>query len=226
MSDFMRSKSHSTAAGSSKSSEKGSYDLQTVGQLIIQQRYEGAELLGFETRNKYEILDSNRNSFGFAAEQQKGVFNFLARQFLGHWRAFEIFFFDPQRRHVMTACHPFRFFFQRLEVQDAHGRFLGVIQQRFSLLSKRFDVKDSSGHPLFQIASPLWRLWTFPFFRNDQQLAIVSKKWSGLLSEGFTDKDNFHVDFLDENLKTDERSLILASAMFIDLQYFERKANS
>jgi hypothetical protein len=56
-------------------------------------------------------------------------------------------------------------------------------------------------------------------------VATVEKKWSGLLTEAFTDKDNFAVKYDDPNLSNEERQLVLAAALFIDLQYFERKAN-
>ena len=40
------------------------------------------------------------------------------------------------------------------------------------------------------------------------------------------DADNFQIEFADPSLPEDDRALILASGLFIDLQYFERKAES
>ena len=77
-----------------------------------------------------------------------------------------------------------------------------------------------------EVSSPFWRLWTFPFMARGAQVARVQKKWSGLLAEVFTDKDNFAVDFGDGALGETERRLVLAAAIFIDLQYFEKKASS
>jgi uncharacterized protein YxjI len=145
--------------------------------------------------------------------------------FFGHWRTFEIHFFDQARQLVLRALHPFRFFFQRLEVSAADGRQLGAIQQRFALLSKRFDVLSASGQLLLTVSSPLWRPWTFVFERQSRTLARVEKKWSGFLREAFTDGDRFRVSFEPAELTLDERSLVLAAAVFIDLQYFERKAD-
>ena len=68
--------------------------------LIVRQRRELAELFGFETRNKYEIASESGGALAFAAEQQKGIAGFLFRQFLGHWRTFEIKFFSPDRAGV------------------------------------------------------------------------------------------------------------------------------
>lgn len=198
--------------------------MQQSSELMIVQRRELAELFGFETRNKYSI-EVNGAQFGFAAEQGKGGLAFLARMFVGHWRTFEIHFFDNQRQLVLRVVHPFRFLFQRLEVMAADGRVLGAVQQRFAIFSKKFDVTDSSGRLLLTVSSPLWRPWTFAFERDGRELARVEKKWSGMLREVFTDADRFRVAFESPELSLDERSLVLAAAIFIDLQYFERKAD-
>jgi uncharacterized protein YxjI len=179
------------------------------------------ELFGVETRNKYAI-EVNGAPLAFAAEQGRGGLAFLARMFFGHWRRFEIHFFDNARQLVLRAVHPFRFFFQRLEVHDATGRQLGAVQQRFALLWKRFDVTDPSGRLLLRVASPIWRPWTFAFERDERELARVEKKWSGMLTEVFADR--FRVAFESPELSLDERALVLAAGIFIDLQYFEQKA--
>lgn len=75
-----------------------------------------------------------------------------------------------------------------------------------------------------EVSSPLWHIWTFTFTRQGRRVAEVKKKWAGLLAEGLTDKDNFTVEFGDPTVTGGERMLMLASAVFIDLLYFERKA--
>lgn len=200
--------------------------LATYHKLFVKQKHEMGELFGFETRNKYEVLSEAGQVIAYSAEQQKGFLGFLARQFLGHWRSFEIFFFTPDRKMFMKAIHPFRFFFQRLEIEDAQGKKLGALQQRFAILSKKFDIENESGMVLFEVSSPLWKPWTFPILKVGQEIASVKKKWSGGLTELFTDKDNFAIEYNDPSLSESHRLLILAAAMFVDLQYFERKASS
>jgi uncharacterized protein YxjI len=192
--------------------------------LIIEQRHELAELIGFETRNKYVVTAEGGGMVAYAAEQQKGWSGILLRQFVGHWRTFDVSFYEPNREPALVAHHPFRWFFQRLEVATADGRNIGALQQRFALFSKRFDVADATGTVRMTVSSPLWRVWTFPFKKGSKPVAVVAKKWSGLLAEGFTDKDRFRVEYQDPRLTADERLLVLAAAVFIDLQYFERKA--
>lgn len=192
--------------------------------MYIKQRRELAELLGFETRNKYEIQTENGAVVGFAAEQNKSWIGFLLRQFFGHWRSFELHFFDSNRLTVLVAKHPFRFFFQRLEVYSPEGRFLGALQRRFEIFSKKFEVQGVSSEVLMEVSSPIWKIWTFPFKRQGRELATVSKKWGGLLKEAFLDSDSFQVKYSSPDLKLDERYLILAAGIYIDLMYFEQKS--
>lgn len=201
-------------------------ELTNHNQILVQQVRELAELFGFETRNKYQIMDANREPLAFAAEEGQGVFSFVLRQFFGHWRSFSVHFMGLDGRLVLTAHHPFRFFFERIDVRDENGRFLGAVQKRFSFFSKRFDVLSERGMPLMEVSSPLWKIWSFTFEKRGRAVATINKKWSGLFNEVFTDKDNFVIDYGDQDLPPTERTLILASSIFIDLLYFERKASS
>jgi uncharacterized protein YxjI len=193
--------------------------------LYVTQKKELAELFGFETRNKYAISDAKRQSVGFAAEEGKGFVESLFRSWLGHFRRFSITFFDQDRRPLFVARHPFSWFFQRLEISDAAGTPIGTLQQRFAFFSRRFDVCDARGQLLFEMRSGFFRAWTFPFFRGETQVAVVEKKFGNVLTELFTDADNFRIQFASVNLSSAERTLIIAASVFIDLQYFEAKAD-
>ncbi|TKB49388.1 hypothetical protein FCL40_08625 [Ferrimonas sediminicola] len=190
----------------------------------VQQLFEMAEIFGFESRNRYRVLDDRQRPLAYAAEQGSGLFGTLSRQLFGHWRRFDIHLFSPERQPLLTAHHPFRWWLQRLEVSEASGRKLGAVQQRFALLHRRFNIEDERGRVLMTVASPLWRLWTFPVQRQGREVARISKRWSGGLTELFTDKDNFVVEYSDPALDNRSRSLLLMATLFIDLQYFENKA--
>lgn len=193
--------------------------------LFVKQTFELGEVFGFETRNKYCICNESKQDIGFVAEQQKGLLGFLLRQFLGHWRTFDLHFFDNNRSEFMIARHPFRWFFQCLDVFEINGRPMGFIERKFSILSKKFEVRNVSGQVILEVSSPIWRIWTFPFMRNGQELARISKKWTGLGYELFTDKDTFLIEYYLPTLSADERALILAAAIYVDLMFFERKGN-
>lgn len=198
--------------------------LLSAREVRIRQRKEVAELFGLETRNKYEIRNEQDQVIGFAAEQSKGFLAGLGRYFLGHWRRFEIFIFNNSRQQILRLEHPFRWFFQRVEVYTATGSKLGALQQRFSILRKRFDVEDASGSVIFEMDSPIWKPWTFPIHKKGVEVALIKKRWSGLLKETFLDADNFTITLQPGRLSTNERWLVLSAGLFVDLQYFEKKA--
>ncbi len=195
--------------------------------LLVHQVFEAWELLGYETRNKYEILDEDGSRLGYAAEQQKGIFGFLMRQALGHWRKFDIHFYDNDRKEFMVAHHPFRFYFRYLEVKDMNGRVLGSLEKRFSIFTKKFDLKDAQGNTVMSMRSPIWKPWTYPLYTNTgREIALILKKFSGILNEMFTDKDNFLVEYNSKLITEEQRKVILATSVYIDLIYFERKAGT
>lgn len=194
--------------------------------IMVNQRHEIAEFFGIESRNKYEIQSEDGEHLGFAAEQQKGFLGFLFRQFLGHWRTFDIHFFTDNKLPWMTAHHPFRWYFQCLKIHDPNKNHLGTIEQRFSFFSKRFDVIDEQNKIVLQVESGFFQWWKFEFMDKNRRAAEVNKKWSGFLTEVFTDKDKFLIEYKNPNLSESHRQLVLAAALFIDLQYFERKANN
>lgn len=191
--------------------------------VYIRQIREFIELIGFETRNKYEIAGPTQ-PIGYAAEQNKGIWGWLGRQFFGHWRSFEISVFDMQRQMILRCRHPFRFFFQKFEIETASGRPLGFLQQRFAIFQKRFDIHFVGSNEVLEMNSPFWKFWTFPIFSRGQEVATIQKKWSGAFDEIFMDSDKFRVVYNSPSLSNDQKLVILAAAFFVDLQYFEKKA--
>lgn len=194
--------------------------------LHVQQVHEAFEIvLGFETRNKYRILDDRNTPVAFAAEQSSGITGTLLRQLLGHWRTFQVHIFDQSRTLQYKAKFPFRWFFKTLILQGPSGEHVGHIQERFAIFRKKFDVYNSHGKLVARINSSWFRFWTFEFEAHHKRLGKIEKKWSGVLSEFFTDKDNFLITF---GADADEefRALMLATCIMVDIVYFENKGSS
>ena len=189
--------------------------------LVIKQRREMIEFLGFETRNKYDVCTKNGQVIGYAAEQQKGILGVLLRQIFGHWRSFDINLYGMDRALQFVAHHPFRFYFQRLEVQNDTGREIGHLEREFAIFTKKFKMLDATGNEVCQMRSGFFKIWTFPFTRNGKEVARISKKWGGALTEIFLDSDTFLLEFLDPSLTADERAVLVSAAVFVDLLYFE-----
>jgi uncharacterized protein YxjI len=202
--------------------------LQTLSQasaIYVKQKFELAELFGFETRNRYQIQTDGGQQFGYCAEPKLGFTDAIMRQFLGHWRIFNIVGTDMANQQVFRAHHPFRWFFQRLDVFGVGDRPVGSLQQRFAWLNKEFEFLDTRGRVVMTMTSPFWKIWTFPIKKGEREVCVIEKKWTGLSKELFTDADNFRVRFTDPKLTADEKLLLLAGAVFVDLSYFESKAS-
>lgn len=195
--------------------------------LNIEQVHEVMEIMtGFETRNKYRIYDENKQPIAYAAEASKGFFSSLSRVFLKHWRSFEITIFTPEREIIYRAKFPFRWIFKALYLEDAFGKQIGFVEQKFSIFSKVFDVYDAHNRVIAQIKSPLLKAWTFEFETRGRKLGTVQKKWSGVLNEFFTDKDNFIVSYAQPDLTLETKSIMLATCLMIDIVYFENNKGS
>ncbi len=202
--------------------------LQTLAQanaIYVKQKFEIAEIFGFETRNRYQIQTDDGQQFGYCAEPKLGFLDAIMRQFLGHWRVFNIVGTDMDQQQVFRAHHPFRWFFQHLDVFGAGDHPVGSLQQRFAWFNKKFEFLDTRGRVVMTMTSPLWKIWTFPIKKGDRNVSVIEKKWTGLAKEMFTDADNFRVRFTDAKLTADEKLFLLVSAVFVDLLYFETKAS-
>ena len=193
--------------------------------LKIQQRKEWGEILtGFETRNKYNIMDSRGNRI-FEAEEEGGSFaTVLTRFFLTHLRPFTINVLSQEGNKLFVLKRPFRFFFHELDICKSNGMVLGKVIRRFAIFRRIYTVLDRNGREIYQLFGPILRPWTFFIKKGDQELGTIVKKWGGLAKETFTDADNFGINF-PKGLNADRKAIFLGAVFLIDFVHFERRRN-
>jgi uncharacterized protein YxjI len=188
--------------------------------LVRQKREMGEVLLGFETRNRYEIHAGQDGVVARAAEEGGGLGSFLLRSLLRRCRKATIHILDLEGKPIGRAEKPFRWYFHRLEVFDGTER-IGALQRKWSLLHRIFVVEDAQGREVLTLKSPLFRIWTFQLLFGDQEVGRISKRWGGVLREAFTDADTFGVEFQDSSLSAEVRALLLAGTFLVDFTCFE-----
>ncbi len=206
--------------------EKLTLLLESHQSLFVHQVREWAEILvDFETRNKYEILDREENKIGFIAEKNKGFWAALIRQTLNTHRPMEIVVWDNLKEEVLRLERPFYWIWSDLTVSSL-GRKVGSIHRRFAFLHKVYDLRDISGRVFARIKAPFWRLWTFPIFNlpGERQVGVITKNWGGVIKEVFSDADKFQVQF--PKWEPQKKAIVLAAAISIDLDYFEKNSKS
>jgi hypothetical protein len=167
--------------------------------LFVRQRKEWVEILvDWETRNQYSILDAPLEALVVA----------------------------PDGSPLLSLRRPFFWIFSHLSVESPEGPRLGEVARRFGVLYKRYDLRDGLEMRFARVASPRWRLWTFPVEGEQGQTATISKKWGGMLREVFSDADTFRVEFGTSPWTDGQRAVIFAAALSIDFDFFENNTNS
>ena len=193
--------------------------LQGLESLSVQQQVEMLQVFtGLETANRYRVVDPNGNELMFTYEES----GFLGRQFLGGRRPLTLNFIDGKGQRLMVAKRKFFWFFSHLDFYSPEGSLLGSMVRRFKAIGRQFDVYDDQ-EQVGSIHGPMLRPNTFWFRRDGNELAKITKRWSGLSREMFTAADTFSVEFTDQMASEPLRWLILGAAMAIDLDFFERR---
>lgn len=189
--------------------------------LFVNQIKEWVEIFtDFETRNKYQILDQNQMKLGYIAEVGSGFIRLLSRTFFGSHRPMHVCVWNEKKEMLLSFKRPFFFFFSQFTVFNGNQEVLGTVRRRFGLVYKKYDLQDQSGYTFLKVKSPLWRLWTFQLYDNqDKEVGIISKNWGGVLKEVFTDTDKFQVQFPQVDYK--KKAVVLATAISIDMDFFE-----
>jgi uncharacterized protein YxjI len=197
--------------------------LANLDALAVRQKKEWGEIMtGFETRNNYAVHDETGREL-YAAGEVGG--NFLVRAFLKAYRPFTLRAIGLDGAPVMELRRPFRFYFHEASIVDASGTVIGTIEKQFSILRRVYSVMDRNGTLLFTLFGPLLHPWTFEIQRDGLSMGKISKKWTGLGKEMFTDADNFGITF-PTDIDVPTKAILLGAVFLIDFVHFENKADN
>lgn len=182
-------------------------------------------LTDFEARNKYTLLTEHGHPIGTITEQSGGFLSLLSRLILKSHRPFHLVVADMNGRSVLQFKRKFFFFFSDIEVLTPNNIKLGSAHRRFGFLRKKYDLRSPTGETFARIRTFIFRIWTFKIFdMQNNERALITKKWGGALREAFSDADRFLIDYGQQPWKAHERAVILSVAMSIDFDFFERNS--
>lgn len=214
--------------------------LTMIDQLIIKQKKEMLEAItavmgaGFETSNKYKI----KNVLGQNIYKAKEDTDCCTRNICGPARPFDMVILDNAEREVLHLNRPLRCdsccfpcCLQELEVSAPPGDVIGYVKQTWSCMKPKFDIMDADGNVALIIEGP-WCTFScggdveFKVLTPDGETEVgkISKQWSGLLKEAFTDADNFGISFpMDLDVRC--KATLIGAVFLIDYMFFEKEAN-
>lgn len=197
----------------------------TAAQVRMRQFRETLEILiGWEGKNRYEVCDADGRNTVYVGETGEGWASRLKRNFWPFYRA---------RLECMTVGGtlalamelPWHILFARAEVTAWDGRLMGTLVQRFRFFGRQFDILSPAGVVMATVEGPLLKPWTFRILQRGEEVAVIRKRWSGLLQETFSDADNFSLDFQPACNDGRLRQMVLAMALLVDLTYFDNRKN-
>ncbi|XP_063698103.1 uncharacterized protein LOC134829041 [Culicoides brevitarsis] len=209
--------------------------LTTVSSLFVKQKIELLEaFVGFETNNRYTIMNNQGLKVFWAVEEN----DCCTRNCCGPSRSFEMKIKDAQDREIIHLSRPLRCdscfcpcFLQVMEVSAPPGNIIGTVEQNWSIFGPQFSIKNQTGDTVMKIEGPClttsccfndvkFKLMTL----DGQKVGKISKKWSGIGREMFTDSDFFGISFpLDLDVRM--KAVMLGACFLIDYMFFEKRGN-
>lgn len=103
----------------------------------------------------------------------------------------------------------------------ASGQLIGTIKEEWAFCKRRFVIKDASGSIVIKIKGPICPIscgkdvdFVVLTVDEGQIVGKISKQWSGLVRETFTDIDYFGVSF-PINFDVKIKALLLAACFLI-----------
>ncbi|XP_078486037.1 phospholipid scramblase 2-like [Ciona intestinalis] len=208
--------------------------LTQVDQLLVHQKVELLEAFtGFETNNKYEVKNTLGQKVYFAVEDN----DCCTRQCCGPCRSFDMKILDNSQREVVHIERPLRCAScwtpccqQQMTVSSPPGTVIGHVEQTWDLFLPKFNILNENHEVVLKIEGPCFtcngcgdvefKVMT----KDDVSVGKISKQWTGLIKEAFTDADNFGVQFpMDLDVKA--KATLLGAVFLIDFMFFEETGN-
>lgn len=208
--------------------------LTQVDQLLVHQKVELLEaFVGFESANKYSVKNSLGQKVYYAVEDN----DCCTRNCCGPIRPFDMKIMDNTQREVIHLYRPLRCdsclcpcLLQQMEV-SANGSIIGYVTQEWSICVPKFKIENASGDCVLRVEGPVCTYGVcgdveFQVLTRDGSVQVgkITKQWTGLIREAFTDADHFGITFpldLDVNIK----AVLLGACFLIDFMFFEKSGN-
>ncbi|XP_055493317.1 phospholipid scramblase 1-like isoform X2 [Leucoraja erinacea] len=200
--------------------------LTMIDQIFVYQLFEFIEALtGFETKNKYELKNSMGQRVYFAVEESE----FCNRLCCGANRAFSIKIMDNLNQTVLNLVRPLGChscwcpcLHHRMEVQAPPGTIIGYVVQEWNPCIPILSIQNEMSETILKIRGPCMQFSccgdvNFKVLSKDESTVVgkISKKWTGLLREFFTDADNFGIQFpMDLDVKV--KAVLIGACIMVD----------
>ena len=105
----------------------------------------------------------------------------------------------------------------KIEVFDENDKLVGLFKQKLFPVGNNFEIFDEKENLVSKLKGSIIG-WNFKFLKDENTIATVTKKWSGIGKELFTSADNYILDINENIEKTNPlRLLIFGAVICIDM---------
>lgn len=106
--------------------------------------------------------------------------------------------------------------FKSVHVFNEHGKLIGTMNRKFRIGGAKLELNDAHGNML-GILKGNFIGWDFKISNDEQELAIITKKWAGIGKELFTSADNYMLEIHNSVPQNDSiRILMVGAVLCID----------
>ncbi len=173
----------------------------------------------FKAANNFDIYDPETGDVILHCREDRLGFLTKMMRFTDYKRMtpFHVEIRTPSGEPVVSVRRGVSLFLSKVDVLNENEERVGGFKQKLFSVGGAFQVLGPSDEPLCQLKGK-WTGWNFRFIAEDQELAQVSKKWSGMGKELFTSADNYMLQISDAvPPESNLRQLIIAAVMSIDM---------
>ncbi|XP_033642202.1 phospholipid scramblase 2-like [Asterias rubens] len=218
--------------------------LSQIDQLLVHQQVELFEVFtNWETSNRYQVKNSVGQQIYFAHEESE----VCQRQCCGPSRGFNMHITDNMQQEVMRVSREFKCCAgccwcaaadccaMEVAIEAPVGQVVGYVRQAQSGWSPHYDIMNANKETVLRIRGPCC-ICQGACCTGDQEFNVlsedlanevgkVSKQWTGLVKELYTNADNFGVSF-PADLDVKIKATLLGAVFLIDFMFFEQPKNN
>ena len=180
----------------------------------------------FKASNNYDIYDpKTKEIILHCREKNLNPVYKIIRLFLTDFKAltpFEIDIRGLDGKRIIKVKKGLSLILSKIEVFDENDKLIGLFKQKlFPNFYPKFEMFDEKENLVSMLKGNLIG-WNFEFLKDENTIATVTKKWSGIGKEMFTSADNYILEIKDAVDKADPlRLLIFAAVISIDMVFKE-----
>ena len=177
----------------------------------------------FKAANSYDILDlASQQQLLECREPNLGFFTKMFRFTKYKTQTpFDIEVKDSVGQPLLRLTRGVSFFRSTVKVFDGNEMLIGKFRQKVFSLGGKLFVLDANDQVICTVQGKITS-FDYKFLRDDEQIALVTKKWMGLGRELFTSADNYVISIEPTVAAQDGiRAMIVAAALCIDMVFAE-----